>query len=74
MKLALIRPGSHLAKVTTGVGLVATLASALTVAVASTPAKAFTACASKKGVLALASSTGKCKPGFTKVTVDSRGA
>jgi hypothetical protein len=73
MKLALIRSGSHLAKVTIGVGLVATLASALTVAVASTPAKAFRACASTKGVLALANSTGKCKRGFTKVAIDSRG-
>jgi hypothetical protein len=73
MKLALSRPGSHLAKVAIGVGLVATLASALTFAVASTPGKAFSACASKKGVLALASSTGRCKPRFTKVTIDSRG-
>jgi hypothetical protein len=67
------RPASRLATATIAVGLVATLAGSVTVAIATTPAKSFKACSSSKDVLALANAKGKCKSGFTKVTLSARG-
>jgi hypothetical protein len=62
---------SRTARLVIAVGLIGTVVTG--VAVAASPSTAYKACSTKKHVLALASSKGKCHAGSTKVTIGARG-